>query len=699
MTSAGVEPGTGSKGADLAKEDYNGTSDDLGSYSTSSDSPDISLDSQLPADVFTDTSIQSSPIEEFKVLKNEVIGSPNDIKHWDGLFQKFDELVTHSLNNDREISKDFKLLVYTSYEELLTRFPYLVSYWKQFSIMEYKLNGSSSSIGVLRKAVNSCQYSLDLWEDYLNALMVEKDPEFVTEVKSCLQLNGQNFNSHVIWDKYLAHIAQDNKSDNVFEVYLKLIRIPVYEYARYYDDYLQLDKFTLLTTIPAVDLEPYLHKIDKSDINDCTEVEKFQILQEFSEDIFQITQTRVTEKWEYESVIKNRELNLQAINDKYELDNWINYLDYEIKNGVHESIVNLFEQCLIPLCFNEKMWLKYLSYLNFSTHFSSPEESSSQFMIMDSIYARANNKFVPLDQNSTRLTYGKFLIKFDKLDIMHDYQLDLIRYFSGDNYMKVYFKGPYLSSIKALLENWQLMVSPDVTLFEELLMSLINLSTNNDKLRLHENITCKINEKYLNLLLKYLNGQAIPVLIQMYLNNYLLRNELTNEHITHLRKFFQKHYNKAYLKDSRDFWKFYLEFEGLAMYNLVNVNSIMNYIKLNTKLPILTINKFLKFQYDLFNANLSDFLSQLPNNDCLIKYDANCSVSLQNDHLVSRFNKLGLSKQLDYPGVKIDFKPDITNKLMNDGENFSILEDKVPGLPSFKNVEKVNASIQYPKEN
>lgn len=646
---------------------------------------------ELPLGVFTDSTIKPAPLPEFKPLKEAVRANPNDMNTWETLFSKINQIFVTSLESKREFAQEFKVLVNDSYHELLERFPYLVNHWQKFSIAEYQLNGAQASIEVLQESVNSCQYCLELWDDYLNALSLQKDPRYEAELNTCLLLIGESFNSDKIWDKYLLIVKNSGDDELLCKTYWKLIKIPVYAYAKYYDEYSQLDKLKVLSYVPKEEAIPFLPE-DTKDLDECTEVEKVQVIQQLSEAIFANTQTRVSEKWNHESAINYRHLDISQLNNTTEVSHWIKYLDYELANGTHESIINLFEQCLIPNCFQETLWLKYLAYLNFTDALT---EKDTRFMIMDAVYSRANNKFLPLNQNGTRFSYGKFLIKFNKIELMHDYHIDLVKYFSGNNYSKLYLKGPYLSSVKGLLENWQLLLPEH---FEELILCLINAHTNGDKLKLDEKIFSTIKEEYINLFLKYTNDQAIPIVIQMYLNTYLTNHDLSDKGIAHLRAFFQTHYNKPYLLGFSDFWKFYLELEGLGMYNLGNVNTIMNYIKQNTTLPIITVNNFLKFQYDLFNANLSDFLTQLPNNDCLIKYDSNTRISTQNASLTSRFNKVHLSKQLEYPGVKVDFKPDVTNKLMSEREGFSLLDDKIPSLPSFKNVEKANNPILYPRD-
>lgn len=50
--------------------------------------------------------------------------------------------------------------------------------------------------------------------------------------------------------------------------------------------------------------------------------------------------------------------------EKTQLNNWKEYLDFEIENGTPERVVVLFERCLIACALYEEFWLKVTESLS-----------------------------------------------------------------------------------------------------------------------------------------------------------------------------------------------------------------------------------------------------------------------------------------------------------------------------------------------
>jgi pre-mRNA-processing factor 39 len=49
--------------------------------------------------------------------------------------------------------------------------------------------------------------------------------------------------------------------------------------------------------------------------------------------------------------------------DKAQLDNWTQYLEFEISQGIPERIHLLFERCMIACALYEEFWIKYARYM------------------------------------------------------------------------------------------------------------------------------------------------------------------------------------------------------------------------------------------------------------------------------------------------------------------------------------------------
>lgn len=49
--------------------------------------------------------------------------------------------------------------------------------------------------------------------------------------------------------------------------------------------------------------------------------------------------------------------------EKTQLNNWREYLDFEIENGSLERVVVLFERCLVACALYEDLWIKVIRNL------------------------------------------------------------------------------------------------------------------------------------------------------------------------------------------------------------------------------------------------------------------------------------------------------------------------------------------------
>lgn len=728
----------------------------------------FSLEARLPSEILkeggnvtvgvdskSNSSALKTSLESWKQLREEVEHNPNDISRWNKLFSSIEEKVSQLY--ERGINEEFKAFVYENYNELLGRFPYLVKYWKDLLIMAYRLNGVESSIEALLKAVDACPFSIDLWHDYLSALLVryeQKDDKsgmqdmIQSQFSLALSFNKFHFNSHPIWDKYIEFLHLTNPEfstdKKVLNMYLELSNMPLYEYAKYYNQFTAINKnFQLQDVIQdSRELDSYLHKFGKNSVEECSVVESQLIIDDFSYNVFLKTQTLVHDKWQFESSITINELDLtnyQSI--QKEMNYWKEYLNFEIKRYLDDknmfsfnNIVNLFERCLIPNCFVQEIWLKYIAFLNvaYDDNNENNIDKETTFHRINLIYLKANNKFIPLDENYCRLIYGEFLVKWDKFELANDYYLDLITSFCGHNDQKVYLKQSYLDNFNNILQLWKSTL-PNKKLVEYLYDIIEKYFESIDRYKSkqqseHEEEQTD-NKKHISLLQlqtfqELLNDHSICLVIKVYLYSSLEMTDITDEaQLKPFRDFFQKYYKEKPLQFSVSFWKFFIEFEGLMTFNYLNLQKIINYVKTNLLLPKTTIDALLQINYDIINANYKEVIELIPDDTTLINFDnETCNSITQNKSLLTRLAKNNsimqhklkgnknpnfriedeyvklIKKQSDLPGVIAEDKPEITNKLMNDENYVSLLQDniEVPRLPAFKNVEKANAPIPYP---
>lgn len=669
--------------------------------------------------------------------------------HFDSLYDR--KIVKNELNGI-EIDPDFKRVVSACFRALLSRFPYLNDHWKRFLIMEYKLNGLQASIDVLKTAVSESPQSLELWNDYLSALLAQyelenaPDPskteliraEFVAGINSV----GLNFNSDVIWDKFIGFEEKQGHETPVFGLYLKLIRIPLYQYAAYYKKYSEMCKnYDVGDILDEKDIQEYLEKFEKSSLDDLSLVEKHQIIDAYSYEVFTKTQHQVNEKWPFESEITVPEFSLTnyGIIEK-ETSKWVGYLDHEIakyngipsedekaKNSQFKSTACLFERALVPNCFSGKLWLKYVAFVH--SHY---QERDEKYASMKNIYDRAISKFVPLDDEHVRKNYVLFLLAFEEHDLANEYLFDMIKTFGGVQNSKIYMKERYLGAVKFLAETWTRIYPKRIErVLEEAIHDFFarNERQKREIKETHkttsENGLESFKPQYGAILQKLLDNEAISVVISEYLN-LLLQKGRANQ--AKIRTFFNRIYQEKAVSTSVQFWKFYVEYEGYLNHNFVNLKSIMAHIKTHTALPKMVVDAFIDINHELVSANLATLLEE---NDIsyiyesLVLCDNDKAESLilnayarkrlaNNNYIVQELEEAKLAKQrqgvfpsigreeelmrvlkkhADHPGIMVDAAPEITNTLIG---VFTLLEGddvEVPPLPTFKNVEKASNPV------
>lgn len=676
-------------------------------------------------------------LDKFIKLQLEVEQDPNNFKKWTSLFDAFESHIQENVDKLDSMGDDFKSLVNKSYQEIVSRFPYLTEIWKAWLIIEFKLNGTESSIRILQKSVETFPYSVDLWVDYLSAQISQytssPDDESLRFIRylysQAIDLNGRHFTSHGLWDKIIEFEKSLNpKSIELLQVLLKVIKIPLYQYAQYYNQFVEINKdFPVQDIIDENKIKEYIIQFQKSSLDEFSLVEKHQIIDDFSYAIFRNTQDTVNEKWTFESSLSIQYFSLDNLKEmENEFTKWTTYLDHEIQKinqyqtstdivpSILESqfagVVNLFERALVPNCFNSNLWLKYLAFLNIL-------KVDDKFELMKNVYDKAVSSFIPLDDNIIRFSYAKFLLKHDKVDLASEYLFDLIKLFSGST---IYLKQQYIQSLTTMIDIWSQVVSHSklVNLLEDIINEYFGREkskrrnegkTETDSTEAQD--TFKLDSKYTNLLSKLLNDEGICAIILKYLS--LLK---TDNQVLKSRQFFNQFYAENALKKSIGFWKFFIDFEGLSQHNIDNLRSILHYIQMKTQLPKSVVDSMIDLCYDIIGANLSHTKRF---DDILVKRDNDTSNSLlqnksaryrliANNYIVKQteghfndqegeFLKVA-RKHAGHPGIFTEATPEITNQIMNDGNWIKLTDTnlQIPPFPTFKNVEKASLGIKYP---
>lgn len=699
--------------------------------------------------------------EKWESAKAAALEDQNNLEKWNSLFKALEEKYEQSKDSKSEIEP----AVTHSFSLLLHRFPYMSDYWKRYLILQYKVSGINESLKVLETAVEKYPQSVSLWVDYLNASLAvyeqekedstaketakdddSSDKEKLDDLRQIFVLAskaiGLNFNSDTFWNLYIdfetKYASPDDK--RLLNLYLRLISIPLYQYARYYNQFSEISKsFSVVDILPEEALKGYLDQFQKALVDELSTVEQHQIIDTYVYNVFSNTQKKVNEKWSYESALTFPEFSptdLDAI--LAQTESWKQYLDYEC--GILDSskedpeqcalVVSVFERALVPNCFDASIWQRYADFLekhpatNFKTDQIIPD--------VQSVYERAILQFVPLKETDIREKYVQYLMRNEKFDKANEFLLSLIRLYSGSS--GAYVKNAYIHSVRELLRLWNesLLESHLADILEPLVDGYFDRIDRYKKPAASETEN-KVDESkfafkasFSTALSKSLNADGVCIVAVAYLQTLAKDTKSA----TKIRTFYNKFYRNSAFSHSVQFWKFFVEYEGYTHKNLVNLRAVVNHIKSATSLPKRAVDYFIDIYYEITCANLAMATALRQNDDyldILITRDNEKSETLKanlsarqrlanNNHMIQEYEELSKGgfhlpngkqdllmsmrlRQLGHPGIFVDTKPEITNRIVDSGWT-SLLDDKpiIPPLPNARFVDKASAPINYPDE-
>lgn len=603
---------------------------------------------------------------DWKLARERVNENLNDISCWDALITLTEGLLVKYPQMDDSI----KLIITSTFEELLGSFPLLFGYWKKYTSVQYQINGIDESVSVLSRALDVFPTSVDLWVDYLNILVsnfgAEKD-KIRLNMEIASSYIGNQFLSHVFWDKFIEFEKSENSdlgSLVLLRIYLKIIRIPLHQYARYYQEFLAL--------LPEFRVDDILHNEELEialDPNDSEENKRIAIQQHFNA-VFAQTQQYVTEIWEYESKIQVSYFNLVNL-PKEEIVNWDNYLNYQIDKFskspdsklLKQQTISVFERCLIPTALLTKFWFKYLNWYldSFPTSFNE----------INAVYKKAVNLFVPVNYTGIRLNYVLFLEKhkreFDEVSNVYLSIIQFLPYELKPVSRFVKYLARYFSDIDRLLE----------TLNGLLAKYLDNTA---------DDITDDTMRRFLSLL----NDKTVSVIVVEIIKiNWYLKKDVKKVY-----ELLNSYSKQSILNDSIGFWSLsYKFFKSVKDFD--KLAKCIDFIKLNSALPPAILNTILMDYADFLQTNISTNIYETDNFNQVLNLE--CNVNNIMDYRIHKDAPLlkSMRKQSGHPGIFVT-KPTITNSIVYVRTNRSA--NCAQNLPTFRNVEKAALPVEYPEE-
>ncbi|VVT46996.1 uncharacterized protein SAPINGB_P001492 [Magnusiomyces paraingens] len=397
------------------------------------------------------------------------------------------------------------------YDKFLERFPLLFAYWSKYVALEVGfteehkltestttsdnnnntdksewwnplLNVSATALAVHERAVAAFPMSIDLWSAYTTFLVegltvddtststsTSKNTERKKQIDTvhsvferAAAVIGRDFMSHVFWDEYLAFEVShspDNIPKSSLKILSRIVRLPLHQYARYYEQFSEelssflsslyddldtapVDEKTALLVLRPMEVAYLKEKATKKIITPQA------ILDYFANIIFARTQQGTTDRWAYESLISRSYFHVVEL-EPDQLENWQSYLTWaeneyqrilklftnsrnndgsleqeELywKECITEDVVEdaleqartLYERALIPCALYDSIWLRYVRWLySLARAYAQPEgkfKEQSQQLYEDTrnVYRRASNIYVPVTRPFIRFQYSMF---------------------------------------------------------------------------------------------------------------------------------------------------------------------------------------------------------------------------------------------------------------------------------------------------
>lgn len=230
---------------------------------------------------------------------------------------------------------------------------------------------------------------------------------------------GLDFLAHPFWDKYLEFEDRLEAHDKIFAILDRVIKIPMHQYARYFERFRQLAHTRPLTELlPANTLAQFRAEVEaenatfqagpKGELEIEREVRTK--IDNFHLEIFSRTQAETTKRWTYESEVKRPYFHVTEL-DYAQLTNWRKYLDFEEAEGDYGRTVFLYERCLVTCAFYDEFWFRYARWM--SARDGKQEE-------VRNIYQRASTLYAPIARPGIRLQYAYFEEISERVDIARD---------------------------------------------------------------------------------------------------------------------------------------------------------------------------------------------------------------------------------------------------------------------------------------
>uniref|UniRef100_A0A672JL84 Pre-mRNA-processing factor 39 n=1 Tax=Salarias fasciatus TaxID=181472 RepID=A0A672JL84_SALFA len=317
---------------------------------------------------------------EFERLYKGCMENPDDFNGWVYLLQYVEQ-------------ENVLIAVRQAFDVFFLRYPYCYGYWKKYADIEKKHGHIQVAEEVYRRGLQAIPLSVDLWLHYLAFIKENSDmtdPETEGRIRATYEHAvlgaGTDFRSDRLWESYVNWETEQQKLANVTAVYDRILGIPTQLYSQHFqrfkdhvqtnnpkhflseEEFVQLRRELSKASLAAMGGEEAEKRVEEElppgteDLADPAKVQNYQSVIEIRQEVFNQNEHEVSKRWAFEEGIKRPYFHVKAL-EKTQLNNWREYLDFEIENGTPERAVVLFERCLIACALYEEFWTKYAKYL------------------------------------------------------------------------------------------------------------------------------------------------------------------------------------------------------------------------------------------------------------------------------------------------------------------------------------------------
>ncbi|KAJ3606207.1 hypothetical protein NHX12_025727 [Muraenolepis orangiensis] len=327
---------------------------------------------------------------EFEKLFKGCEEAPEDFNSWVYLLQFVEQ-------------ENALLVMRKAFDAFFLHYPYCYGYWKKYADIEKKHENIQVAEEVYRRGLQAIPLSVDLWLHYLSFIKENADPadpqtegRIRAAYEHAVMAAGTDFRSDRLWEAYVGWETEQQKLANVTHVYDRVLSIPTQLYSQHFQrfkehvqsnnpkHFLSEEEFIQLrgelakaniTTVSGEDGETTpAAAVDQEDLppgmedlpdpaKRVTEIENMRHkVIETRQEYFNHNEHEVSKRWAFEEAIKRPYFHVKSL-EKAQLNNWKEYLQFEMENGTPERVVVLFERCLIACALYEEFWTKYVKYL------------------------------------------------------------------------------------------------------------------------------------------------------------------------------------------------------------------------------------------------------------------------------------------------------------------------------------------------